>query len=430
MRVFRSIRFRMVAIILIFGALLVITNTIITFVLMGKNMGRLVDNLLSTEMEYFLYQYEKDQSTPLPHSKYIHAFRGADDLPNHFHPLMNGLTPGIHVLFPQPNRPPIHVGVFNLPDTGERYFFIFHGRAFFDENEFLKPRQILLISLALLLIPGSIIGLVTSRVLFRPMQTLMEKIKGLHPDNIPEQWTEGSVDSEVGMLSATIESAMNRIREFINREKQFTRDASHELRTPLTVVKGAVEVMETQPEIEKNPLLKKPLGRISGSVRDMEITINTFLWLAREEKDSGETCRVRETVEKAVEDNRHLIENREVAVHIDIEGNPVLGIREEVLYITLSNLIRNAFQYTRKGSVHIMAGPHGFTIRDTGMGIEPDQLDQVTRSHIKGEKSRGFGLGLSIVSRLCKRFGWQLEIVSHPGEGTRVRIRWNTSISC
>lgn len=58
------------------------------------------------------------------------------------------------------------------------------------------------------------------------------------------------------------------------------------------------------------------------------------------------------------------------------------------------------------------------------MGIEPDKLDSVTRSHVKGEKSQGFGLGLSIVHRLCKRFGWRLTIESQAGKGTRVRIFW------
>ncbi|WDP84479.1 MAG: sensor histidine kinase [Desulfobacter sp.] len=56
------------------------------------------------------------------------------------------------------------------------------------------------------------------------------------------------------------------------------------------------------------------------------------------------------------------------------------------------------------------------TIEDTGMGIEPERLALVTRSHIKGEKRQGFGLGLSIVSRLCTRFGWRLR-------STPVRVR-------
>jgi signal transduction histidine kinase len=226
------------------------------------------------------------------------------------------------------------------------------------------------------------------------------------------------------MLTRTIETTMNRINAFIQREKQFTRDASHELRTPLTIVKGAVEIMEQQPELDGNPLLKNPLKRISRSVRDMETTIETFLWLAREENGTEEPCRVEPVVRKAIEDNHYLIENKDIRLHLDVFHDKTVRAREEVLYIAVTNLIRNAYHFTSRGSVTITLDEAHIGIQDTGMGIEADKLDSVTQTHIKGEESQGFGLGLSIVSRLCRRFGWQLAIESQAGKGTRVRILW------
>ncbi len=429
MKFYQSIRFRVVAAILIFGTFLVILNGLITFFVMGKNVGRLVDNLLETEVDYFLYQYEKDRTTPLPHSKFINAYKGMDQVPEKFKEVVRDLSPGVHSIFPQKNRPPLHVGIIELPDTQITHYLFFHGREFFRENDFINPLQILMISLAVLLIPGTIIGVITSRVLFKPIMALMDKIRGLNPEDIPEQWTEQSQKGEVGMLTSTIETAMQRINAFIRREKQFTRDASHELRTPLTIVKGAVEIMEQQPEIDTNPLLRKPLNRIARSVNDMETTVETFLWLAREENDLTETCEVEAAVRKAVENTRYLIENKEVELKLDLRHNPTLQVREEILYIAVTNLIRNAFQFTSQGSVTITSENTHISIIDTGMGIEPNRLDSVTRSHIKGEQSQGFGLGLSIVSRLCKRFGWELTIDSRPGKGTHIKIEWNSTTS-
>lgn len=424
MKFYHSIRFRVVAGILLSGSLLVLVNGIITFVLVGKNIGRLVDNLLETEIDYFLYQYETDRETPLPHSRFIRNFQGIDAVPGHMKEQVRLLAPGVYNLKLKTQKPPLHVGVVTLPDTGVTHYLFFNPKEFFQENEFLNPFQILMISLALLLIPGTIIGIVTSRMLFRPMKALMEKIRGLNPENIPEQWTERHPTSEIGRLTRSIETAMNRIKAFIRREKQFTRDASHELRTPLTIVKGAVEIMEQQPELETNPLLKKPLNRISRSVQDMETLIETFLWLAREENDPGQSCEVEPVVRKALADNRYLMENKPVELKLSLRRNPTLPVREEVLYIAVINLIRNAFQFTAKGWVEVDVDDHAIRVIDTGPGIEPDRLDAVTRSHVKGERSRGFGLGLSIVSRLCTRFGWELDIRSRAGEGTRVEIRW------
>ena len=127
---------------------------------------------------------------------------------------------------------------------------------------------------------------------------------------------------------------------------------------------------------------------------------------------------------KAISDNRYLIENKDIQIHMDVRKDKSVRVKEEVLYIAVTNLIRNAFHFTSQGSVTITIDEAHIGIQDTGMGIEADKLDSVTQSHVKGAKSQGFGLGLSIVSRLCKRFGWQLAIESEPGKGIRARILW------
>ena len=424
MKFYQSIRFRIVVSILLFGTLLITLNAGITFFVMDNNMTKMVANLIDTEMDAFIYKYEKDRTTQLPHSKYIDMYEGVEKMPRHFKELVKLLPPGVHTVDDSEKKHPISVGVIQLPDKEIPYFMVFHGREFFEENAWLHPKQILMISLALLLIPGIIIGYIISRMLFAPVVTLMEQIKNLNPDNIPVRFFQKHANNELGMFTRTVETTMNRINAFILREKQFTRDASHELRTPLTIVKGAVEIMEMQPELETNPLLKKPLKRISRSVRDMETTIETFLWLAREENGTEESCLVAPAARKAISDNQYLIANKDIQLHMDVRKDKSVKVKEEVLYIAITNLIRNAFHFTSQGSVTITIDDTHIEIADTGMGIEADKLDSVTQSHVKGETSQGFGLGLSIVSRLCKRFGWQLTIESEPGKGTRTRILW------
>jgi len=289
MKFYQSIRFRIVAGILLFGTLLILLNAGITLFITRNSMSGMIANLIDTEVDTFLYKYEKDRTTPLPHSKYIHMYEGVENVPEHFKDLVKALPPGVHTIDDPNKKHPLHVGVIQLPDKKIPYFMFFHGREFFEENVWLHPRHVPLISLAFLLIPGIIIGYITSRMLFAPVVTLMEQIKGLNPDNIPARFSQKHANNELGMLTRTVENTMNRINAFIQREKQFTRDASHELRIPLTIVKGAVEIMEAQPELETNPLLKNPLKRISRSVRDMETTIETFLWLAREESPAEES---------------------------------------------------------------------------------------------------------------------------------------------
>jgi len=427
MKFYQSIRFRIVAGTLLFGSLLIILNAGITFFVLGHNISKMIQNLMETEMDTFLYKYEKDRATPLPHSKYINMFKGLEMVPEKYRDLVKDLdlTSGVHTISPiKSGKHPVHVGVIQLPDTPVPYYMVFYGRQFFEENSSLHPKEILMLSLALLLIPGIIIGYITSRMLYAPVVRLMGQIKGLNPDKLPDRFYNKHAPNEIGMLTRTIEETMNRINAFIQREKQFTRDASHELRTPLTVVKGAVEIMELQPEVKNNPLLKKPMQRIVESVQNMETTIETFLWLAREESELKDSCPVEPVIQKVVNDYQYLIENKDITLEINMQYNKSLNVREEVLYITVTNLVRNAIQFTTRGTIIITLEEAFIEIRDTGEGIENNQLDSVTQTHIKGKDSQGFGLGLSIVSRLCKRFGWKLDIDSQLGKGTRVRILW------
>jgi signal transduction histidine kinase len=388
-------------------------------------MSEMIYHLIDTEVVRFKYQYEKDQTTPLPHSNYISTYKCGDALPDQLKERVKDLTPGVHALYPPKSRLPIHVGVIVLPNQESPYYLIFNRNDFFKENTPLHPRYLILIALSLLLILGAIIGYVTSRILYAPVVKLMDQIRGLNPETIPVRLSEARSPNEIGMLTKTIETAMTRINSFIQREKQFTRDASHELRTPLTIVGGAVEIMEQQPEVENNPLLFKPLKRISQSVKDMQATIETFLWLAREENLSNNTCKVALAVQKAVDANRHLIADKDVALQVDILTDKSLQVKEEILYISIINLIRNACQHTDTGTIRIVVDQDHITITDTGVGIDSNQLSNITKPHIKGEKSNGFGLGLSIVERLCHRFGWELEIKSRPGKGTQVSILWH-----
>ena len=72
----------------------------------------------------------------------------------------------------------------------------------------------------------------------------------------------------------------SRINNFVERERNFTRDASHELRTPLTVIRVAGDMMGGDDGM--SPLSKKSLTRIKQAGRDMEALIESFLILARE----------------------------------------------------------------------------------------------------------------------------------------------------
>jgi signal transduction histidine kinase len=156
----------------------------------------------------------------------------------------------------------------------------------------------------------------------------------------------------------------------------------------------------------------------------MENIIATFLWLAREEaaQTPDQTTAVLPVVKEAIEQNQHLFPQKPIEIEFIVRADPILPVSAPVLKVAIINLVQNAFQYTIAGNITVLIDKDRVTISDTGKGIENSRLAAVKQPHFRGDDSQGFGLGLAIVGRLCKRFGWHFDIDSELGKGTIVHL--------
>lgn len=93
------------------------------------------------------------------------------------------------------------------------------------------------------------------------------------------------------------------------------------------------------------------------------------------------------------------------------------------LLILLSNLIGNAFQYTNEGFVKISFKSKRLSVTDSGEGIEENIKQKATSDLVKGRRSKGFGIGLSLVSRLCEHHNIELEL-EHLNQGTCISLKF------
>ncbi len=232
-----------------------------------------------------------------------------------------------------------------------------------------------------------------------------------------------TTDSDVAKLVDALDHFTERLELFIERERNFTRDASHELRTPLAVIKSSLALLQKRSDYQPNE--QRSLQTIECTLRDMEGLIDTLLLLAREESSPlpEDDVLINDLLSNLVEQVGRAVTNDKISV--EIEQNCLLSVpaAEKVLSILLTNLLRNAFSYTRVGTVCITIDENRVTIADTGIGMEQRQLKQVFEPFYRAQDGQnGHGLGLTIVKRLCNRFGWKLKIRSKPGEGTAISV--------
>ena len=237
----------------------------------------------------------------------------------------------------------------------------------------------------------------------------------LRPENLPVD-----VEGETLTLASSLHDFASRIGSFVEREHNFTRDASHELRTPLTVIRVAGDMMDQDESL--SPASRRSLKRIRRAGRDMEALIEALLALAREgdiglpDEDFSVARVVAEEIDKALP----LLAGKPVKLELMKEADPHLRAPARVFSVLLGNLLRNACHYTDEGSITITVGADSVAIRDSGIGMNPEELARVFEPFYRaGDRQRdGQGIGLSIVQRLSQRYGWPVTLESESGKGT------------
>jgi signal transduction histidine kinase len=235
-----------------------------------------------------------------------------------------------------------------------------------------------------------------------------------------------------------------RVNQFLERERNFTRDASHELRSPLTVIRLAADMLLSEQELGRPA--RNSVLRIKRAVNDMEELTDAFLLLARESEKGlavGPVC-VNDVVAEETERARLLARERPVTVRVVEECRMTVVSSDKALSVLLGNLLRNAVHYTERGEVVARIGQGFVEIADSGPGIPSDQVDKVFSPFFRGAESPaaagavgaapgrsrgGHGVGLTIVKRFSDRFGWPVRIESRPGAGTRVVVEFPDAVT-
>lgn len=385
----------------------------------------LLHDQVQREAQSFWSGHKADAAYPLPRTSLMTGYldqpgRPATALPAGLRRLAAGLharAPGKQVVFVDP-RP---AGTFYLvlrPQLLDRAIFWTGGLA-------------LLLALVVIYL-ASWLTFRTSARLVSPVSWLAKVVaqwdprvpdaKLLTPANLPAESA-----SEVHDLSRALADLAGRVGDFVQRERDFTRDSSHELRTPLTVIRVATDLMLAEPDLA--PRMARSLARVQRAGRDMEAVIDAFLILAREAdiEPRREELAVRAIVDDEIERARPLLGDKPVELLVIDDGAPQLVAPRHVLNVMIGNLLSNAVRYTQQGQIVLYLAHDRIEVRDSGIGMSPDTLAKAFDPffRIDNERLEGKGIGLSIVRRLGERFGWPVTLTSTPGEGTTAVIRFD-----
>ena len=204
------------------------------------------------------------------------------------------------------------------------------------------------------------------------------------------------------------------------REKldNFIKNTTHELNTPITALLMSINnIKDTNNKaIER---IKISANRISNIYSDLCYLIS---------KDLNEDIKIEKINLKSIlEEQIMLFEGYAKSKNIVF----VIQADESYFYIDIesikriiSNIISNALKYSKPNNkIDITLENNTLTVKDYGVGIETKELNKITHRYYRANSSEGgFGIGLDIVSDICKRYKLKLEITSSFGNWTEVKV--------
>ena len=419
MRFSRSLRFRVATAFAAIGGVISLLMAIGLYVGVHDAGQRLIDETLNAEMQDYLSRRSRNPHSLPPAAATLLGYVQPADTGEPAPPeAIAGLKPGLHE---------IRLGeVFHrvaVTERGDKRYFLLYNETLFRDKQASLLLYLGVFVVLMTLLSGGLALWLAERVI-EPVKELARRVHDVRPDSHTGKLSEDFPHDEVGELAIAFEQTLNRLADFIDRERAFTADVSHELRTPIAVIRGAAEVLladATRPDKDR-----QRLERIERGAADMADLSTALLAMARERDDERrEPVDFAAMVEETIDKHRHLLGNRPVEVSLQIEAHPRIAADANLLAILVANLIRNSFTYTEKGSIRIRLGEHELGIADTGLGIPREALDKVFQRLYKGAHSKGAGIGLSLVKKICDRYGWSIALDSEEGRGTRATLRFH-----
>jgi len=242
----------------------------------------------------------------------------------------------------------------------------------------------------------SLVPVLLLRKVATPIERLTAWAKGLGREELDKPAPKFYY-SELDSLAQLVRSSLSSVQESVDRERLFLGYASHELRTPIAVTRANSELLRKM--IDKGISSTRQLevlGRIERASLTMTDLTETLLWLNRHSEKSlpNSPVALDGMIERLAGELSYLLSGKNVDVAISCDPT-VLALPEALCRIVISNLIRNAFQYTRSGKVDI--------------SLAGKKLEILNINEADGERSDelGFGLGLELTERLVGRQGWR-----------------------
>ncbi|MGC3980342.1 MAG: HAMP domain-containing sensor histidine kinase [Steroidobacteraceae bacterium] len=360
------------------------------------------DDLLSAELSHYLQRLHQDPGTEPLQSAQLRIYRSRDiaELPREIARYAPGTYGPVRI-----DKRYLRVQVLDT-EFGRLYIT-------YDMTKQLVEQRIaagiLAVGVITTILLTAWLAYTLSGRLVDPVKQLAHRLSDINPGERQLRIANEFVGNELAPIASSIDTFLERLDGFVEREQSFTATASHELRTPLAVIQGAVELLIEQHAGRTHS--QKALARIQRAVREMADFTDALLLLSREERrDEGAdvVCDLNALLPRIVEDQQATTQQQALTLEIESTRTVRVAAPDSMVAMVIGNLIRNALQHSGGQRVQCTLNADGFMVSNQG-NIPEAQLQHLFK---RGYTTRtgGHGMGLYLARRICDRYGWLISL--------------------
>lgn len=284
-----------------------------------------------------------------------------------------------------------------------------------------------------------------------PLQKLTSEVSQIQAQNLSTQLAVPNSKDEIAQLTSSFNEMLTRLDNAFSTQKQFSANAAHELRTPLAVLQTNLEVFEKKQEPEMVEyqqlftMIKEQTARLSqlvGTLLDMTNlkSVPRTDHVSLEELVDEVFCDLDPVAEKAGI-SIHFDDSSSQDLHTDVHTPDASALNNNIrnitgsyvlLYRAVYNLVENAIKYNRpNGSVTVSVkeknGQAMILVKDTGIGISPENQKKIFDPFFRVDKSRsramgGAGLGLALVDSIAREHGGSVKVLESNEKGSIIAL--------
>ena len=282
-----------------------------------------------------------------------------------------------------------------------------------------------------------------------PLQKLTSEVSQIQAQNLSTQLPVPNSKDEIAQLTSSFNEMLTRLDNAFSTQKQFSANAAHELRTPLAVLQTNLEVFEKKQEPEMVEyqqlftMIKEQTARLSQLVGTL-LDMTNLKSVPRTDQ-----VMLEELVDEVFCDLDPVAEKAGISIHFDdsssrdwhtdvhtpnasVLNNNIRNITGSyvLLYRAVYNLVENAIKYNRpNGSVTVSVkeknGQAMILVKDTGIGISPENQKKIFDPFFRVDKSRsramgGAGLGLALVDSIAKEHRGTVKVLESSSAGSTI----------